>query len=294
MKKFIVLTISIVILIAGGVLSFIYRDYLFCCPSITNAIELDESTNTQSIMTFNVKCITKEDREELRWINRAPLVCEILQEYEPSIICLQENKSRQYDFFKKHLKGYASVATQRDSTALSECLPVFYRKDMYEATESKTFWLSDTPEKMSNTWDSAYNRICTYIILKNKKTQKKFIVANTHLDYKSEETRKKSIELIHEKLRSFNLPALLTGDFNDKPSSQTLKLAMRYFSDCGKNFEDEKTGTINRFKDDRPNVKIDYILQTPDAFEIKRYEVIDKKYSEKFASDHFPIYAEFS
>ena len=279
-------------MISFAVLGIVYKDDLAYWSTSMRRIRIDKNATTQSIMTFNVRCITGADKDEFNWKYRASLICDLLQEYTPSIICMQENKEKQYEFFKKFLKGYSSVATQRDSTTLSECLPIFYRSDLYELKQTQTFWLSDTPDTMSNSWGSNYFRICTYVILKNKNTSQEFVVGNTHLDYKSDEIQTKSIQLIYDRLSTFDLPTIIMGDFNCTPDSKAITLAKQHFVDAGQGFEDETKGTINYFKEEYPNVKIDFMLQLPDSFNINKYQVIDKKYKGHYASDHFPIYVE--
>ena len=85
------------------------------------------------------------------------------------------------------LQGYDSVITFRDESTFSEGCPVFYRTDLYDLIDKGSFWLSETPEKMSKDWDSACYRICSYVILKEKQTGLEFVVFNTHLDHVSEE-----------------------------------------------------------------------------------------------------------
>lgn len=288
-KKIIIISVAAVALITCAALCFAYRDYL---SATTRRINIDKTVTAQSVMTFNVRNLSPTESSESNWLRRAPAICDMLQKTLPSIICMQENNGLQYRFFKRFLKGYDSVAEKRDPAVISEYLPVFFRSDMYESEQTGTFWLSDTPDVMSNTWDSAYFRICTYVVLKNKRTNKKFIVGNAHLDYKSLETRIKSIQLIYDRLSVFNLPSIVAGDFNCEPGSKTMKFAKRYYIDAGQGFEDENKGTFNGFKNDCPNEKVDYILQTPGSFTVKNYKVVDKRYSDIFVSDHFPVYAE--
>ena len=82
------------------------------------------------------------------------------------------------------------------------------------------------------------------------------------------------------------------GDFNCTPDSRAITFAKQYFVDVGQGFEDENKGTVNYFKEECPNVIVDYMLQLPNSFTINNYKVIDKKYDNNYASDHFPIYAE--
>lgn len=292
MKKIIICSIAFIMLISCTVLKFVCKENTIYFSTNLPRIKIDKSLTTQSIMTFNVRCISRANKGEFSWTHRANLICDLLQEFTPSIICMQENKEIQYTFFKKYLKGYNSVATQRDSSFLSECLPIFFRSDLYELKQTQTFWLSDTPNTMSNTWGLGYFRICTYVILKNKNTNQEFVVGNTHLDYKSDETQIKSIQLIYDRLSKFNLPTIIMGDFNCTPNSKAITFAKQYFVDVGQGFEDENKGTINYFKKDYPNKKINYMLQLRNSFTINKYKVIDKKYEQNYASDHFPILVE--
>ena len=290
MKKKVIVAVAVLICcVTFGIVCICNWSYWTTC---SRKIEIDENLTTQSVLTFNVKCISDSDKDEYGWQNRAALICDVLQDKTPSIICLQENKKEQYRFFKSFLSGYDSVAIYRDSSALTECLPIFYRSDMYLLEQTQTFWLSDTPDVMSNTWDGAYYRICTYVVLKNKITDKEFVVANTHLDYKSAEIQEKSIKLIYDRLSKLNLPTILTGDFNCRPNSNAISLAKQHFTDVGKGFADENKGTINYFRSDYKDVKIDFMLQLNGSFVVDEYRVIDKKIDGAFPSDHFPIYAE--
>lgn len=293
MKKLLIIIAVLLIVIPTVALGVVYRYDISYAMSRVKTIEFEES-QSESIMTFNIRCISDADKGKQSWRYRARLVCDMLQDYQPSIICMQENKREQYEYLKHYLKGYESVATYRDDTPLTECLPIFYRADLYDLEQSSTFWLSDTPDEMSNNWESEYYRIFTYVVLKNKKTNKKFLVGNTHLDYKTEQTQEKSVGLIYNKIKDFNLPTMIMGDFNCTPDSKAISLAKQYFADVSAGFENENQGTVNYFKDDYPNVKADFIFQFENSFNIEKYEVVDKKYKGVFISDHFPVYVEVS
>lgn len=292
MKKLIVILLVFVLVgcdVAIGITLTADRQYFLASE---RTIDVHDSSTKMSVLSLNVRCITPKDKRGRRWEDRASLLCDVLQEKTPSVICLQENKKKQYLFFKKYLKEYDSVAAYRDNTQLTECLPIFFRADMYRLEAAQTFWLSDTPDVMSKTWDSAYYRICTFVVLQNKVGGERFVVANTHLDYKSEETKRKSIKLIYDRLANLNLPTILAGDFNSKPDSDVIAFAKQYFVDLGKGFSDENKGTFNNFNPTGKRRKIDYIMQLNDGFVVDDYQVIDKMYNNRFPSDHFPIYVE--
>jgi endonuclease/exonuclease/phosphatase family metal-dependent hydrolase len=94
----------------------------------------------------------------------------------------------------------------------------FYLKNKYKVLQQDTFWLSETPEKSTKSWDAAYPRIVTYGLFENIKTKKKIWVLNTHFDHVGVVARQKSAEIILKKIKQLqgkqNLPVVLTGDFN--------------------------------------------------------------------------------
>lgn len=292
MKKIIVILVVAVLVVCDvivGISLTADRPYLLAQK---RTIEMNPSAPTLSVLSYNVRCNTSYDKGERSWKNRASLICDILQESTPAIICLQENRKEQYEFFKKFLKGYDSVAIYRDATATAECLPIFFRKDLYVAEDAKTFWLCDTPEKMNNTWGGTYNRICTSVVLRSRNGNERFVVANIHLDTASAEIKQKSIRLIYEQLSTSSLPTILAGDFNSTPDSDVMAFAKQYFADLGQGFADENKGTFNNFNLTGKSRKIDYIMQLNDGFAVDNYQVIDKTYDNRFPSDHFPVYVE--
>ena len=250
-------------------------------------MEYNNTSNNISVVSYNIRCDNPSDKNEKSWKYRAGLVAEILQTASPSIICMQEVKHSQLKFLKRYLAGYDCVYTFRDNYYLSECLPIFYRTDLYELINFKTFWLSDTPEEMSNTWQGYYFRICTYAVLKEKATNKCFVVANTHLDYKTNEIKLKSVKLINQKLNALSLPTIVMGDFNSTQQNNAIKEMKNYYSDAGTDFEDVNQST--NFSNNKLK-KIDYIFQK--GFDVINYNVITTTFNGIYASDHFPIYAE--
>lgn len=291
--KFIVLPILIVAIVASAVcLCFVFKyqlKYAFC----KREIELNKTINNVSVMTYNVRSYQREDKRERSWYYRSQLVEEILQEYQPSIICFQEVQAKQLKHLKKFLKGYDSVVAYSDQESRKEGLSIFYRTDLYTLNETQTFWLSDTPDEMSNSWGLSHNRICVMATFTTIKTGSTFLVANTHLDTDTS-THAKSLRLITDKIESKTSYALLMGDFNAKLDSDTLAEANNRFIDVGANFDDENAPTYNHFstKWDKDFKKVDYILRYRSRFAVESYKVIDKAFDGKLASDHFPVYAE--
>ena len=76
----------------------------------------------------------------------------------------------------------------------------FFNKYRFELIESETFWLSETPEKISVGWDAALERICTYARFKDLENNREFWIFNTHFDHIGVKARSKSVKIILKKL----------------------------------------------------------------------------------------------
>ena len=163
--------------------------------------------------------------------------------------------------------------------------------------ESETFWLSETPEKISVGWDAALERICTYARFKDLENNRDFWIFNTHFDHIGVKARSKSVKIILKKIRKINkekIPILLTGDFNLTPEKKPIKMLQGFFQDilADLNIKDPKYGTFNGFKTlvDYPQ-RIDYIFQK--GFKVLKAEHLWIKTPEGlWASDHHPVYLE--
>lgn len=74
-------------------------------------------------------------------------------------------------------------------------------------------------------------------------------------------------------------PVVLAGDFNDTPTSETLRILTEHFAPSCENCP-PTIPVVN------PNKTIDFVLMRPkDAFRVVEHRVIDERY----ASDHLPV-----
>ena len=104
-----------------------------------------------------------------------------------------------------------------DGKTKGEYSSVFYRKDVFDALDSGTFWLSEYPDSVGlKGWDAACVRVATWAKLQHKETGKIVMAVNTHFDHVGVEARKQSALLIIRKIKEIvgDRAAVLTGDFN--------------------------------------------------------------------------------
>jgi endonuclease/exonuclease/phosphatase family metal-dependent hydrolase len=256
-----------------------------------------ESQNYK-VMTYNIRLDVASDGENT-WNLRKDHVAGLLQFYQPDILGIQEGLPHQVHYLDSLLIDYQVIGQGRDGGKKGEQSAIFYNHQTFDVLESDTFWLSETPEKVSKGWDAQLNRICTYGLFKNKTTKEVFWVFNTHLDHVGVVAREKSAQLIHQMIESKNskkYPVVVMGDLNSEPiTNQVMFLSEKYL-----NAKKEAalvynaTGTFNGFDFFKPvTTEIDYIFLSKEKITIQKYAVLTDSYNCKYPSDHFPVLVEF-
>ena len=188
--------------------------------------------------------------------------------------------------------GNSGKDYKESQDAEDEFTAIFYLKSKFTVVDSGYFWLSETPDEVSYGWGSAYRRICNWVILENKYTNTQFVHINTHFDNASSEARRNSIGMILEKAKEFNdLPVVFSGDLNFIEKSLGYRdITADVLKDTKVLAEDTmNTATChnadpNAFK----GIVLDYILIN-DGFKAVKYEVVKKRYKNRYISDHHPV-----
>jgi endonuclease/exonuclease/phosphatase family metal-dependent hydrolase len=269
---------------------------------VFNSIILSSITaQNLKIMSYNIRFDNPIDGEDA-WANRKEFLCAQFAFYEPDVFGIQEALPNQVTDIKSALPKYNCIGISRDGKEKGESSTIFFNTKRLELLTENTFWLSETPEIISKGWDAALNRICTYILLKDKKTNQAFWVFNTHLDHQGEIAKTKGIELILSKIKTLNTknyPVVLMGDFNSEPTEErivNLKKQMIDSRDISEQKPFGPTGTFNGFKhNEAVTKKIDYIfLSKENHFKVKKYAVLTDSKNLKYPSDHLPVFVELT
>ncbi|MFA8343975.1 MAG: endonuclease/exonuclease/phosphatase family protein [Rhodothermaceae bacterium] len=281
---------------------FLLLGILLCLQSCNTTKKQSDST-TVKIMSFNIRYDNPGDSLN-NWNERKFLVADIIKKEQPDIIGIQEALRHQLDDLSKMLPDYFWVGIGRDDGEnLGEFAPVFYNKKRFKKYDSQTFWLSETPEKVSRGWDAACNRICTYIKLEDLTTNKVIMVFNTHFDHAGKIAQKESAKLITKKIFSLSesFPFVLTGDFNITSKSEAYKILgtqVDYFKmlDSKYNSKEKHKGIEATFTGFNKNYDpavgaIDHIFVRNETT-VLTHKTIDTLINNKFPSDHFPVVTE--
>lgn len=247
------------------------------------------------VMTYNIKYDNVKDSIN-NWNDRKAPMVQLLKKHSPSFIGMQEVLYRQLDYLNESLTTYDYIGVGRDDgKQKGEFSPILFNTRKFELIRENTFWLSKTPDKVSVGWDAAMERICTYGLFKDKASEAKIWVFNTHFDHIGVKAREKSVKLILKKIKEINtekLPIILMGDFNLGPEEKPIHLLQKKTDDAltlSKSSLEGPKGTFNGFDMDDPmDRRIDYIFTK--GFTIESYRHIDERLnSGKHISDHLPV-----
>ena len=259
--------------------------------------------NAQSLklLTYNIRLDVESDGEN-KWSNRKDFFTSQIQFYEPDIFGVQEAKPNQVIDIATAISDYSYIGIGREGVGQGESSNIYYKKDRFKILKSNTFWLSETPDKISKGWDAAFNRVCTYALFKDLKTKKTFWVFNTHLDHIGELAKTNGILLILSKIAALNAKndtVIFMGDFNSKPTDSriiVLKKVMNNTRDISETKPFGPSGTFNGFKHNEPVTEcIDYIfISKKSNFKVGKYAVLSDSQDLRYPSDHLPVYTEIS
>lgn len=256
------------------------------------------------VMSFNIRYGTAED-DENSWNNRNILVYDVIRQYSPDIIGLQEALRFQIDDIKTNIPGYEDIGQGREGGEQGEYAAILYRTERFSVKQSGTFWLSDTPEVPSQHWGNACIRICTWGHFFDRLSGSAFYLFNTHLDHISQFSREKSVQLIADRVqnREYPDPFIMTGDFNAGEQNPAIQYLTREVKDHKVSscimrdtyrvlYPDAvMVGTFNAFRGIKTGEKIDYIFVAPET-KVLSADIVRMGKDGQYPSDHFPVVAQ--
>lgn len=275
---------------------------LFYVPSpVTNVnpsnIPKKAKTQDITVMTYNVYVSGAGSKSPE---NRTPYIVQNIKKYMPDSFGLEEATPERIKLICDSLPEYGYVGSGRDSDGGGEASPVFYNKEKYTVVDCGTFWLSKTPDTPSKGWDAMYNRVCTYAVLRDIKTDFVYAHFNAHFDHIGIVARLESVSLVSQKISELcgNIPVVFSGDLNDYEGGDMYERIIETGL-CDTKFAAESVsggnvtyhGYSNLLKKDVP---IDFIFVNAFASKVKSYTVDKTEYNGIYASDHHPVICELT
>jgi endonuclease/exonuclease/phosphatase family metal-dependent hydrolase len=212
----------------------------------------------------------------------------ILAEYDPDLFGLQETQEIHMPQYAAALPAYDYVYFDNDGTTYNS-QPIFFKREKFELLESGIKWLSDTPDVRSRFPESAYTRSFTYALLRDKATDKRFLMANTHIDYTAAGNPKQVARLVELTREMYpDVPAFYTADWNMYRTSEGYAI----LEQNGMIATEEFVENAVKAPSFEGGTTIDFCFVDRRFFKGTAYHVIDDHKYSKTASDHFPVYTE--
>lgn len=257
-------------------------------------------------MSFNIS------REDLGgstnlWGKRKAAVLNMLDTNDPAVIGLQEcSWTIREDILAADADRRAlgvSVSGQESGYTKESSNTIIYDDTVLESLNSGTFWLSSTPDEVSNTWGNADKpRICTWAKFRTRNSAaRSFYVFNLHLESNASSTqRNQALKVVLDKVKTINsenLPVIVLGDHNDKESDLTAYTGSGFTSARSNAQSTDELPTLNGFghdydEDDNGSDDIDTVIDhiytkgcTADVFYVDRSRYGGRDY----ISDHYPV-----
>ncbi len=264
------------------------------------------------IMTFNIRGSIFDKDKPNAWEKRAELNIAVIRGQAPDLIGFQECHGGNLLTYQQHLSDYArllgpSILPEEKPRAYNA---IFWHPERLSLLDSGSFWLSETPEVTSRSWNTASPRLAIWAKFRLADGRELFHL-NTHLDHISAEARVRGVELIAQRLRDLQATSaalIVTGDFNCNPDDsvhetlQTLGLTDAYLITGHE--DNEYSNTFHAYGWSKPSssgakrrgsMRIDWILfsDPTDTLRLISCEIIRDAQPPVYPSDHYPVVAEF-
>jgi endonuclease/exonuclease/phosphatase family metal-dependent hydrolase len=263
------------------------------------------------VMSFNVRFARaghSEAAKENNWNDpkhpRRDRTVRVIHENAPDLLGVQEAREGQIADLKRALPEYEFYGLGRDDGKIGgEFSGIFFRKSRFAQQAAGSFWLSATPDTPGTTFSfNKLPRIASWVRLKDKESNREFVLLNMHWDHQDEKAREQAAGLVRERLSKIggDLPLLVMGDFNsseDTPAFKTLAgtadSSGRKLADSYRELHADRSPNEASFDDWRGKIKgsrIDFILHTSE-FRPVAAAIVRTSYDGRWPSDHYPVTA---
>ncbi|QQL49445.1 endonuclease/exonuclease/phosphatase family protein [Mucilaginibacter ginkgonis] len=265
-----------------------------------------ESREAIRVMTYNVHSFKKYGSDNDKSTKHE--ILDIIRERQPDILCFQE-------FYTRFKGEYALQDSIKDILNAHVYFEAFPKRNLYDAHGvaifSKYPIIGKGVIKISEDWNPNQ---CIYVDIKKKDKIVRFYSVHFKSigfdpeDYQTLDSvsqkgktdmrsarrigsklkqafKARSIQtkLVKDQLAMCPYPYVISGDFNDTPSSYAVH---QMEQDMQNAFRVKGSGLGRTYNGDFPNYQIDYIMAGP-GFNVLDYTVIKRK-----LSDHYPVYSD--
>lgn len=256
----------------------------------------DEKTHEGIVViSYNIRNASSQDGTN-SWQYRYPASALMIDDQDADVVGIQEALSSQINYFATAFgKDFKTIGVgAEDGKKEGEFSAIMYKTKTIAPGKSGWFWISETPDTPSRSWEAEKKSCATWAVLKEKATGNKFFFVCVRLDSQSEAAREKGIALLVskiEELNTGNLPVIIAGDLNVEPSSSLLAPLKAVLSDARATaVVSDDVESFNGWG--KVKKTVDYIWYK--GVSCTKFETVTEPYYERtFISDHYPVKASF-
>ena len=241
------------------------------------------------------------DEGDFAWDARKEASIRMIRDVRPDVIGFQEPRRQQVAYLVEQLPEYGHIEMGRDFGAKDdpgEHLMIMYLRERYELLDHGHYWLSETPDEVSQGWDGRCRRVTVWARLRDRASGREFCLFDTHLDHIGKTARLEGARLNVERMRSIagkRTPQFIVGDMNataGTPGGVCLEPYFKWLkSACEEAPQTDPRPTYHGFGKAKP-LHIDHIFYR--CAEPLRYQLLDSTgYGVQYLSDHYPIVCTF-
>ena len=240
-----------------------FRHIITLIVTLTTFLSLQQANAGERIRLRVMSMNIKEGAAYASY--KAAPYAEIIKEYDPDVVCLQEVDYMTTRNGKRDFLNELAAATGM--------FPYWCQSFSYQGGGFGVALLSKYPflkaEKITSTIQGAREPRSTgwiYICLPEGGTVR---IATTHLALESSEITIQNIADVNKKIFGQDqlTPTLLIGDFNATEGSDPSRYAKNTWQEIGE-------GTGFTIPSNKPNRKLDYVMGFPKKWKSERYEII--------------------
>lgn len=274
---------------------FLLSSAMFCiCAQGRDARKRTEL----KLMSYNIRFITPDDQGVYSWDQRKEANIAMFNDIKPDVVGLQEPMNGINEYLLENLPGYDHYLVYRDGQPdkHGRSQMILWKKDAYDLLDKGMYYLSDTPDSISKSWDANHVRYTLYVKLRDRRTGEEFWYFDTHLDHRGPLAKQNGVKLnveMMKKIAGENAVVFISGDMNIQRRKSNGWYLDPYYEWMSSAVETALQScdrpTFNGFGYEGKNPGwLDHIFYR--NARAVNFDVIDsEEYGVRYISDHYPI-----
>lgn len=196
------------------------------------------------------------------------------------------------DWLRARNPGYgaAAVGNWRDFPSTQ---PILYRRDRLELLDQGWFFFSETPDVIySRTFNGSYPAFASTAHFKDRRSGAAFHLVNVHFEFKSRSNRRRSAELVAERIRPLiaqGARVFMVGDVNARHGSEPVEI----LEAAGLTFGDVAGSTYHFDRGLDLFGAIDHLAASDGIVPIADPVVLRRRFDGEWPTDHYPVIGDF-